>query len=146
MGRPGTPLGRPGTPLGRLGTPLGPTGTSLRPPGTLLEPPGTPGTPMGPLMDHKNGHISTNRQRQKLSIAVPEAAHEGPSHGALDRVVFSIKKQPKSTNWQGGPPMEILGGAKAQTQEVSLYIRYYNVMEACCSLFLCFRIDSCSRY
>ena len=60
----------PGTPLGRLGTPLGPP----------REAPKTPRVTYG--------HISTNRQRQKLSIAVFEAAHEGPSHGALDRADF----------------------------------------------------------
>ena len=37
-----------------------PWGTSLRPPGDA------PGTPEGPLMDHKKSHISTNIQRQKL--------------------------------------------------------------------------------
>ena len=47
----------------------------------------TPGTPT----DHKNGHISTNLQRQKLSIAVFEPACQGPSHEALDRAVLSIK-------------------------------------------------------
>ena len=74
-------------------------------------------------MDHKNGHISTNMQRQKLSIAVVEAAHEGPSHAALRRAVLYIKRPPKSKN-RGGPPMEIQGGDRAQTQEVSLYIIY----------------------
>ena len=58
---------------------------------------------MGPLMDHKNGHISTNIQHQKLSIAVLEAAHEGPSHGALDWAVFSIKRPPKSKKVPPGP-------------------------------------------
>ena len=92
-----------GTPLGALGTPLGPPGTPLGPPGDVPEtpwerpwaPPGTlQGLPATP-MDHQDGHISTNIQRQKLSIAVCEAAHEGPSHEALDRTVFSIKSPPK---------------------------------------------------
>ena len=47
-------------------------------------------------MDDKNSHISTNRQRQKLLIAVFEAAHQGPSHGGPDRAVFSIERPPKS--------------------------------------------------
>ena len=51
---------------------------------------------MGPLMDHKNRRISTKIQRQKLSIAVFEAAHQGRSHEALDRTVLSIKQRPKS--------------------------------------------------
>ena len=89
----GTPLGPRGTPLGPLGTPLGWLGTPLGPPGTPL---GPLGTPYGRLMEHKNGYISTNRQRQKLSIAVFEAAHEGPSHERLDRAVFPLKSPPKS--------------------------------------------------
>ena len=76
---PETPWGRPWDPRGRPWDHLGP-----------------PGTPMGLLMDHKNCHISTNRQRQKLSIAVFEAAHQGPSHERLDRAVFSMKRPPKS--------------------------------------------------
>ena len=47
-------------------------------------------------MVNKNNHISTNMQRQKLSIAVLENAHEGPPHAALDRAVSFIKRQPKS--------------------------------------------------
>ena len=47
-------------------------------------------------MADKKAQISTNRQRQKLSIAVFEAAHEGLSHEAFDRGVFFIKKNPKS--------------------------------------------------
>ena len=57
---------------------------------------------MGPLMDHKNGHISTNIQRQKLSIAVLEAAHECPSPERLDRTVFFVKRPPnKKINGAG---------------------------------------------
>ena len=96
LGRPGTHLGAPGTPLGSPGTPLGPPRTSLRRP---RDAPGTPrdpyGTSYGPLVDYKNGHISTNIQRQKLSIAAFEAAHEGPSHAALSQAIFSIKRSPK---------------------------------------------------
>ena len=58
--------------------------------------PGTPGDLMGPLMGHKNGRISTNIQRQKLSVAVFEAACQGPSHEALDHAVCCIKREPKS--------------------------------------------------
>ena len=77
---PGTPRQAPGTPGDALGTPghapgtpghaAGTPGTSLRHPGGA---PGTPGDLLGPLMDHKNGHISANRQRQKLSIAVNDS-------------------------------------------------------------------------
>ena len=49
-------------------------------------------------MDHKNSHISSNRQRQTLSIAVIETACQGPSHEAFDRAVFSIKKPPTLKN------------------------------------------------
>ena len=78
---PGTPGKAPGTP----GTPMGPPGTSLRPPGDA---PGTPRGPPGTPMDHENNHISTNIQRQKVSIAVFEPAcwdpsHEGPSQADL---------------------------------------------------------------
>ena len=98
---PGDPLGIPRGPPGDLpGTPRGPPGTPQGSPGAPGGPPGTSRdplwTPYGPLMDHKNGHISTNRQRQKLSIAVFEAAHEGPSHERLNQVIFSIKRPPKS--------------------------------------------------
>ena len=75
----------------------------LGPPGDVPETPrDAPGTPQDlqeHLMDHKNGRISTNGQRQKLSIAVFEAAREGPSHErlnrAVDRAVLSIKRPPK---------------------------------------------------
>ena len=103
-GTPGDVLGTPGTPLGPQGTLLGAPGTPLGPPGDVPETPqgrpwdprAPPGTPYGPLMDHKNGHISTNRQRQKLLIAVFDAAHQGPSHERLDRTVPSIRSPPKS--------------------------------------------------
>ena len=65
----GTPLGPPATPLGAPGTPLGPQETPLGPPRGL----------QGPLMDHKNGHISVNIQRQKFSIAVFKPACWNPS-------------------------------------------------------------------
>ena len=115
----------PGDPLGTLlglrgrawdlrARPWDPPGTSLRPPrhalGTPGEVPETPqgrpwdpwgplGTPVGPLMDNEDDHISTNIQRQKLSIAVFEAAHEGPSHEQLDRAVFLIKDRPNQKNY-----------------------------------------------
>ena len=81
------PLGIPGNPLGR---PLGPPGDA---PGTPRDASGTLGG--APLMDYTNSHISTNFQRQKLSITVFEPAHEGPSHAALNRAVFSSKTPPK---------------------------------------------------
>ena len=108
---PGTPGDVPGTPGHAPGTPGHAPGTLGHAPGTPRDVPetpqglpwdprGSPGNPMGPhmgpLMDHKNGRISTNRQRQKLSFAVLEAARHGPSHGALDRADFSIKRPPKS--------------------------------------------------
>ena len=45
---------------------------------------------------HKNGHISTNFQRQTLSIAVFEPACWDPSHERLDQAVLYIKRTPKS--------------------------------------------------
>ena len=55
-------------------------GESPEPPGTSVDPAGTPldlaGTPLGPLGttgDYKNGYISTNVQRQKLSFAASES-------------------------------------------------------------------------
>ena len=64
---PGDPLG---TPLGSPGTPLGPPGTPQGHPGDVPD-----RNSQGPPMDHKNSHISTKVQRQKLSIAVFEPAH-----------------------------------------------------------------------
>ena len=66
---PGAPWD-PRDPLGSLGTPLGP-------PGKPLGPPGRP--------HHKNGHISTNIRRQKLSIAVFEPACCDPSLEGLPK-------------------------------------------------------------
>ena len=57
---------------------------------------------MESLMDNKNGHISTNIQRQNLSIAVFEAAHENPSHERLDRAV-TYKKAAKIKKVPPGP-------------------------------------------
>ena len=88
----GTPLGGPGTPLGPPGTPLG---SPRDVPETPQEPLGPPGDLQGPLMDRKNIHISTNIQRQNLSIAVFEAACWGPSHKGLDQAILSIKHLPK---------------------------------------------------
>ena len=96
----GTPLGHLGTPLGRSGTPLGTPGTPLRRP---RDAPGTPRNLQGPLTDHRNGHISENIQRQKLSITALEAACWYPSHEALDRAFFCIKRPPKSKNYPSVP-------------------------------------------
>ena len=97
---PGTPGGPPRDPPGTSqGSPGDPPGTPRGSPGAPGGPPGTSRdplwTPHGPLMHHKNGHISTNIQRQKLSIAVFEAAHQGPSHGGPDWAVLCIKRLPK---------------------------------------------------
>ena len=62
---PGDPRGVPGAPWDLQGPPGTPLGTAQ---GRSWDPPGIPGTPM----DHKNGHVSTNLQRQKLSIAASE--------------------------------------------------------------------------
>ena len=101
-GTPWTRLGPPGTSLGPSGRPWDPGARSWDPQGRPWDPPGTPlgrlgtpGTPYGALMDHKNGYISTNRQREKLSIAVFEAAHQGPSHERPDLTVLPIKRPPK---------------------------------------------------
>ena len=91
-GPPGDPRGSPWDPLGR---PRGSQGTPGDLQGPLME---LLWIPYGPLMDDKNGHISTTVQRQKLSIPVFEAAHQGPSHGGPDRAIFSIKRLPKSKN------------------------------------------------
>ena len=99
---PGDTMDVPGAPLhlgDPLRTPLGPPGTRLGPPGTPLGPPGdaprTPGYFRRPCMDHKHGHISSNIQRQKLSIAAFEAACWDPSHERLPRAVLSIKSLQK---------------------------------------------------
>ena len=106
LGSPGTRLGALGTPLGRpvtlLGTPLGPQGTPL---GHPRDAPRTPRRPPGTLMDHKNGHISTNVQHQKFSIAVFKPACWGPSHEGLPRAVLSIKEGAKIKEKWGGHPM-----------------------------------------
>ena len=75
--------------------------------GSMRRPRDAPGTPRDlriplwdPLWTTKNNHIFTNIQRQKLSIAVFETAHEGPSHEGVDRDVVSTKrllKQKKTT-------------------------------------------------
>ena len=96
-----TPRDAPGTPRHAPGTP-GDARTPGHALGTLGDIPETPhGRPwdhrdlQGALMNHKNTHISTNRQRQRLSIAVFETAHWDQSHEALDRAVLCIKKFPK---------------------------------------------------
>ena len=86
----GIPFARPWDPRAR---PWDPRARAWDPPGDA---PGTPRDLLGPFMDHKNGHTSTNIQRQKLSIAVLEPARCGPSHEGLDRAVFLIKRPPKS--------------------------------------------------
>ena len=99
---PGTPRDAPGTPGHAPGTPGDAPGTPGHAPGTHgdvpetpwgrpWDPRGPPGTPYGPLKDHPKGHISENRQRQKLSIAVFEPACQGPSHAALDQAGCFIK-------------------------------------------------------
>ena len=50
----------------------------------------------GSLMDHKNTRISTNIQRQELSIAVIEPTCWGPSHEALDGTIFLQKSHQNS--------------------------------------------------
>ena len=66
--------------------------------------------PPGSHMDHKNRHIWTNRQRQKLSIAVFEAASWGPSHGALDQAVFFIKSPPNQKRLPPGTGISLQSG------------------------------------
>ena len=56
-------------------------------------------------MDHKNSHISTNIQRQKLSIALFEPASWDPSHGGLARTILSTKRSPTSKENTGGAPL-----------------------------------------
>ena len=52
-------------------------------------------------MDHINPHISTNIQRQKLSIAVFNAASFDPSHERLDGALFPYKNATKIKNTPG---------------------------------------------
>ena len=107
----GTPLGPAGTPLGPPGTHLGPLGTHLERSRTPLGPPGRPwepraGTsrdPLWSLADNKNNHISTDIQRQKLSIAVFEPACWDPSTEGQPRTVLSIKRPPKLKKLSPGP-------------------------------------------
>ena len=61
----GTLLGSPWTPLGPLGTPLGPPGDA----------PETPRNLWGPPRTTKNMYMSTNLQRQGLSIAASETIY-----------------------------------------------------------------------
>ena len=141
-GMPGTSQEPPWDPKDPLGTALGSLGTLLRRPGTPLEPletflrrlryaPGTPRDLQGPLMDHKNGHISTNRQRQKLLIAVFEAAHEGPSPAAVDRAVFSTKRPPKSQRYPPIPGCRHGWGTSALAPYVPGYIYIYILAWTC---------------
>ena len=82
----GMPPGPPRDASGTLGTPLDPSGKCLRLPGDA---PGTPGDFQGPLMDHKNGHSSTNFQCQKLLIVVFEPACWDPSHEGHPSAILS---------------------------------------------------------
>ena len=91
LGMPGTsqePHGIPGIPCAR---PWDPRGRPWDPQERSWDPKDLQGI----LTNNKNGHISTNIQRQQLSIAVFEAAYWCPSHEQLDRAVFSIKRLPK---------------------------------------------------
>ena len=116
-GIPGIPCARVWDPEDAPGTPGHASGTPGDAPGTPGHAPGTPGdvpeTPQGrpclqgPLMDHKNNHISTNAQRQKRSIAAFEPARWGPSHEALDWADFSIKSPPKSKKLPPAPEMSV---------------------------------------
>ena len=116
-----------------LKPPGDPLGIPRGPPGTPRSSRETPGASRAPLwnpyeliLDHKNGHISTNRQRQKLSIAVFEAAHQGPSHERLDRAVFLIKRPPKSKKVLPGPGLSPQSGAPVPWPPCSLlYIDKY---------------------
>ena len=74
-------------------------------------------------MDYKNTHISTNMQRQKLSIAVFEPARWDTSHEALDRAILYIKRPPKSKRG-GEPTMEKKGGASMPLWPAGAYILY----------------------
>ena len=104
------PWGRPWEPGHAHGTPIDAHGTPRHAPGTPRDVPETPqGRPwdprdlQGPLMDHKNNNISTNIQRQKLSIAVFKPACWDPSPEGLSRTFLSITKPPKSKGWRGRP-------------------------------------------
>ena len=77
----GIPWGRPWEPWGRHWDPQGR-------PGHPREALGHAGTPI----DYKNIHISTNIQRQKISIAVFEGACSDPSPEGLCRAVLSIQR------------------------------------------------------
>ena len=81
-------------------------------------------------MDHKNGHILTNIQRQKLSIAVVEPACWDPSPEGLPQTVLSIKSLPKSTKilpWSWDFPEE--GTAKARSmRRAYIYIYGYDIV------------------
>ena len=122
----------PGTPRGPPGTPRGPPGPPGDAPGTPRDAPGSsPGTPLGPpgtLMDHKNGHISTNVQRQKLSIAVFEPACGDPSPERLDRSILPIKRPPKSKKGTPRPGISRLRGTNALRLCIQLYIDIYNLL------------------
>ena len=103
----GTLLGPPGTPLRTLGTPLEPPGTPLGPQARPWDHPGTPLGPQWTPMENKNNKISTNIQRQKLSIAVFKPACQGPSHETFSRADFYIKSMPKSKKLPPGTRMSV---------------------------------------
>ena len=99
------PMGSQGSPGHAPSTPGDAPGTPKDAPGTPGDAPGHPRDRLGPLMDHKNNHISTNIQRQKLSVAVFEPASWDPSHDGLDWTGLSIKRPPKINKLGGDHPM-----------------------------------------
>ena len=87
----GSPGHAPGT-RGRPGTP----GHAPGNPGDVPETPrGRPWDLLRRLLAHKNGHSSTNIQRQKLSIAVFEPAYWDPTPEGLPRAGLVYKKAAK---------------------------------------------------
>ena len=76
-------------------------------------------------MDHKNGHISKNIQRQKLSIAVFEPASWDPSHERLDQTVFFIKKTQKKENYPPSRDFGEVGTVKPETPPPSYILDIY---------------------
>ena len=151
----GTPLGPPRTHLGRTGTPLGHLGTSLRPrarpwdpPGTSLGPPAdAPWTPQGRPQDPhgrhgpQNSNSSTNRQRQELSIAVFEPACRDPSHEALDRAIFPLKRTPtskKNTPWSRdfGEGLTIKPETSPPNYILYVYIYIYICVHICMNIYI----------
>ena len=109
-GIPGIPWACPWGPRGRpwdlQARPWDSLGTPLRDaPGAPQARPGTPRNLQGPLMDHKD-NISTNIQRQKLSIAVFKPDCWDPSPEGLPGTVSSINRVPKSMSGGLVPIME----------------------------------------